>query len=856
MRTGRNSFCPVFDVYRERRTFPNISNGTRMSRENTRMGALPLGMGLVLSLRDRRAGDRLAAGDKAAGLHLLLTRGFPVPPGFCILPYPVKIGSAESLRGLPPDFHRAVSETYRRLGGLVAVRSAAARSGCSPAILGLNGEESTVRAVARCMTATAGRDHLDGYRPVVVQRLADAVASGTAFSRNPRTGDDTEIVITGRWGISLPEEPAGAKNDLFCLRKYPLYPLHQEIALKVQEIRAGPVGLVHRPLAQERRRIACLAGADLLRLGRLIREVEEKTGYPVEVAWALTGRGFQLLQLGPAPAPPEEPFYMTPEAGGGQGETLRRLSALGTTSGVLSPLAWDLISRGSRVVLDPLLASIGERTLAKVTPLSFVAGRVYCNVTACSLALEQALRLPRGTIESLAKKPDGPLPAALFLRLCLRPVAVLNLRRQLSPGRLAPLLEEMVEETTRFLRILRENHDHQKLAATIEAVDSFLLRRLDLYFRLQLVSRRLARILERLRRWCGPEGVSAGYRLLGQAGLDGPGAGRAVWGIAQGSGEDFDPQAWERFRETFGHWCEGALDPANPRWGDDPGHLKQQWRSFLASAAAHAPRDYAAERGTESEEAAAWLDNRLSGGWGRIVFWRRLAPLRWRERFVAHWTMLADAKSALFRLVHVYRLFLLRAGEALCARGILTEPGEIFLLRLDEIQAALGERPDAERLRTALKHRATARDLYQTIVPPARIDGPYKLAEFTRPAGAETADLLTGEGVSPGVHRGTARIIGSPAQTARMNPGDVIVATSIDTGSAPLFLAAGAVVTELGGRLSDAAVLAREFGRPAVVGAARAGSAITDGDLVEVDGDRGLVRIISRYAPADPPGIA
>ncbi|MGE5599547.1 MAG: PEP-utilizing enzyme, partial [Bacteroidota bacterium] len=85
------------------------------------------------------------------------------------------------------------------------------------------------------------------------------------------------------------------------------------------------------------------------------------------------------------------------------------------------------------------------------------------------------------------------------------------------------------------------------------------------------------------------------------------------------------------------------------------------------------------------------------------------------------------------------------------------------------------------------------------------------------------------------------------------NPGDVVVAVAFDTGYAPLFLAAGAVVTEIGGRLADVAVLAREFGRPAVVGAARAGSAIAEGDLIEVDGDRGLIRIIARRDAIGPP---
>lgn len=813
-----------------------------------------MGMELVLSLRDRRTGDRNTAGDKAAGLHLLLRHGFPVPPGFCVLPCPARIGSAETLRGLPPDFHRAVGDTYRRLGGLVAVRSSVERAAPCPAILGLNGTESTVRAVARCMTSGASdRNHPASYRPVVVQRLVDAVASGTAYSRDPKTGEDAEIVITGRWGIDQKEGADGAKDDLFRLRKYPLYLLQREISHKAQEVRAGPVGLVHRPLPQALRRAPCLKDGDLLRLGLLVRQVEERVGYPVEVAWALTERGFLLLQLGPASVPPEDAFYLTPEAGGGEGEALRRLSAGGLSSGVLSPLAWDVISRGSRAVLEPFLNRGGQRALARLVPLTLVAGRAYCNVTASSLALAEALHLPEGVLRRFAEGPRGAVPMALLLRLVRRPFFILRLWRHLAPGNAAPLCEEMVEETERLSRFLQERHEVQALAAALAAADTLLLRSFDIYLRFLPVSFHLARVLERLRRWCGPGGIPAGYRLLGQAGLDGPGVGHALWEIAHQAREGGDPPSWERFQRTFGHWSVGALDPANPRWGDDPGLLIQQWRPFLEAAAARSPDDYAAERAAESEEAAAWLDDRLARGWGRVLFWRRRAPRRWRAQFVARWAILADAKSALLKLVRVYRRLLLRAGEELCARGLLADPEQIFLLRPAEIQTALLARPDPDALRSALKRRATARNLYRTIDPPVLITGLYRLTDLTPPCPGGDVDLLRGEGASPGVHRGVARIVDQPAALARVNPGDVVVAVAFDTGYAPLFLAAGAVVTEIGGRLADVAVLAREFGRPAVVGAARAGSAIVEGDLIEVDGDRGLIRIIARRAAIDPP---
>jgi len=89
----------------------------------------------------------------------------------------------------------------------------------------------------------------------------------------------------------------------------------------------------------------------------------------------------------------------------------------------------------------------------------------------------------------------------------------------------------------------------------------------------------------------------------------------------------------------------------------------------------------------------------------------------------------------------------------------------------------------------------------------------------------------------------TGHVVLDPAQ-ARLMPGEILVAPSTDPGWTPLFLTAGGLVMEMGGSMSHGAVVAREYGIPAVVGADRATAAIADGDVVVVDGDAGIVRIV------------
>jgi pyruvate,water dikinase len=106
--------------------------------------------------------------------------------------------------------------------------------------------------------------------------------------------------------------------------------------------------------------------------------------------------------------------------------------------------------------------------------------------------------------------------------------------------------------------------------------------------------------------------------------------------------------------------------------------------------------------------------------------------------------------------------------------------------------------------------------------------------------------LVRGNAASPGVARGQARIVRSLAEAHQLRPGEVLVTESTLPPWTPLFAIACAVVTEVGGLLSHAAVIAREYRIPAVVGARVATALIGDGQMIEVDGDQGVVRLLDQ----------
>jgi pyruvate,water dikinase len=112
------------------------------------------------------------------------------------------------------------------------------------------------------------------------------------------------------------------------------------------------------------------------------------------------------------------------------------------------------------------------------------------------------------------------------------------------------------------------------------------------------------------------------------------------------------------------------------------------------------------------------------------------------------------------------------------------------------------------------------------------------------PIDSTEADVLRGTAASVGIARGAARVALGPDDFRRIQPGDIIVCPSSNPSWVPVFTIAGGLVTNTGGLLSHAAVVAREFGLPAVVGVRDATTTIADGRLVEIDGTLGTIRLL------------
>jgi phosphohistidine swiveling domain-containing protein len=194
-------------------------------------------------------------------------------------------------------------------------------------------------------------------------------------------------------------------------------------------------------------------------------------------------------------------------------------------------------------------------------------------------------------------------------------------------------------------------------------------------------------------------------------------------------------------------------------------------------------------------------------------------------------------------------------GRRLVAERILDDADDVLMLTYDELRVAALDLAATDP-RTTVERRRAELDAYAHVAAPKLLgtlpsgpppDSPLirMAAKFaTPPSPPSEPDTVAGFAGSAGCATGVARVVRSLADAERLAPGDVLVAETTAPPWTPLFAVAAAVVTDTGGVLSHSAVVAREYGIPAVVGAGDATAVIRDGDVVEVDGAAGVVRIV------------
>jgi len=283
-----------------------------------------------------------------------------------------------------------------------------------------------------------------------------------------------------------------------------------------------------------------------------------------------------------------------------------------------------------------------------------------------------------------------------------------------------------------------------------------------------------------------------------------------------------DSRDLTRFLRVHGDRPFEEFELLQPSWSDRP-DLFRRMISLLGSDA----------------DGPGGLDQRPTGGAspnGQRISLPQFLSLSALHRSIH---LREQTKYALLLRYRWIREIVRSAADLLTVDGVLKDPGDIFFLEYPDVIGALrGNLPDArERVRRGRLEYERNRSL----TPPSLIGGAWIPAERKKPGGRK---VLQGIGCSTGIATGKARVLRSISEAESLNPGEIIVSPALDPGWAPFLTLAKGIVTEIGGRLSHVATIAREMGLPAIAKVEGATAAIRTGDSLTVDGANGTVTIL------------
>ncbi|MEU7827997.1 PEP/pyruvate-binding domain-containing protein [Nonomuraea sp. NPDC049129] len=817
-------------------------------------------MKLVAPLNAFGRGDLALAGGKGANLGELVKNGFPVPGGFVVTTAAYDlVADGHDTRTyfenveIPPDLHEAITGAYAELGGgPVAVRSSAtaedlpgaAFAGQQDTYLNIVGAEAVVDAVRRCWGSLwteravayrekRGVDTAEVRIAVVVQRMVQSEAAGVLFTANPVTGDRTQIVVDASSGLGEAVVSGLVTPDHYVLdasgRVASFTPGRREVVIRGT---AGG-GVVHEtgdPATGE-----ALPRAALAELARLASEVAARFGRPQDIEWAYAGGRVSLVQARPMTALPPAPV------------------------GPLNPVQRKVGS----VLLEYL--PVRPYPIDMTTWLPYGPAGMMAEVAAAfgiKGVFEDFLQEEDGVVYRLV--PRSPRVTAGLLAI---PFRLVRRARHYDPARWT--------EDPRFQTFLAANRE---LAARYLASMSWpeLIRvprqaldlvrpvtdlRTDYLPGTGLALLRLLVAVKLLRR-----GALFGELMTG-ARTRTSDANQALEELAEEARAtgalDADPMPsgfaakLRDFLAEYGH--RETVTPilvTPPTWGEAPEIVLGTIRVLAAKpptpVTAATTADGAAADGAATDRAAA----EASGAFERLLRHPLLGAGRRRAR-VVRWVEAARAGHAFREDSHFYftlplpilRRSLLEIGARLRDAAVLQRPEDVFHLRLEELESIKGLAGSDEcldGLRAAVQQRAAKREELSGV----RLIDPRAIFPV-RDAGDA---IVTGTPAGGGSATGPVKVIRDPAEFGSLTSGDVLVCPYTNPSWTPLFQRAAAVVVDTGSAASHAAIVAREYGIPAVMGTAGGTSTLVDGQVVTVDGDAGTVVIAHLSGDADPAG--
>jgi len=859
----------------------------------------------VLSLEDIGKTEAGLAGGKGTNLgELSRINGVRVPAGFCVTTDAFRLimmtapgigdpldrlsrldpGEREAIATLsaqirqtiegtviPDDLAAAITRSVTRLGeqAACAVRSSATAedlptasfAGQQDTYLNVVGLAAILEHVRRCWASLFTEravtyrmrnrfDHRKVSMAVVVQRMIFPQAAGILFTADPVTSNRRVVSIEAGFGLGEALVAGLVNADVYKVRDGEI--AAKAVAAKQLAIQARPGGGTQEvPIEPEIQKQAALTDVQIVRLAQLGRRIEAHFGHPQDIEWCLADDEFQIVQSRPITT-----LFPIPAASD-QGNHV--YVSVGHQQMMTDPM-------------KPLGLSMWQLTTPR--PMSEAGGRLFVDVTQTlgspasrpgllkalgrsDPLIEDALQtiLDRGDfIPAVPDEEPGEPPVysrpvtietdpAIVTGLVKRSQAsIATLKREIQAKSGPELLDFILSDVEELRRILFDPESLQVIMAGMQATWS---------------------LNEHLEAWLGEKNAvdtltqsvsdnvtsQMGLALLDVADVIRPYP--DVVAFLQHAGhEDFLEElpalaggreardAIQAYLDTYGMRCVGEIDITKPRWSERPTTLVPlilgNIRNFEPGAGQRR-FEQGRENARKKERELLLRLRALPDGEPKAEEAKRMI-----DRIQTFTGYREYPKYGMVSRYFVYKQALLSEAERLVQASVLRDSEDIFYLRLSELRDVVRAHHVDDEL---IGQRRDAFRSYQALTPPRvltsdgeAVEGRYRRTDV--PAGA-----LTGLPVSAGTVEGRARVILDMAG-AEFEEGDILVTAYTDPSWTPAFVAIEGLVTEVGGLMTHGAVIAREYGLPAVVGVDRATRLIRDGQRIRVHGADGYIEIL------------
>jgi rifampicin phosphotransferase len=859
----------------------------------------------VLGFREVDQTQVAVVGGKGAHLgQLSRIGGVHVPAGFCVTTAafrrvmadaPSIDGRLDQLSRLNPDDRDAIralsAEIRRAVEGILvpddlaapiiqalarfgeeaayAVRSSATAedsptasfAGQHDTYLNVVGPAAILEHVSRCWASLFteravtyrlrnGVDHRKVHMAVVVQQMVSPDAAGILFTADPVTSNRKVATVEAGFGLGEALVSGLVSADVYRVRDGEV--VDKTVATKQLAIHPSPDGGTReRAIEPELQRQPALTDAQVVRLAQLGRRIEAHFGGPQDIEWCLVDGGFQIVQSRPITT-----LFPIPESGDRGNHVYISVGHQQMMTDPMKPLGlsfWQLTTprpmaeAGGRLFVDVTerLASPASRDAL----LEMVGKGDPLIRDALQTVLDRGDFVPSLPEEAPAAPPAGGAPApietdpGIVAELIERGQASMAaVKRDIRTKSGSDLFDFILEDLQELKRVLFDPRGLQVIMAGMDAT-WWLNEQLQTW----LGEKNAADTLTQ----SAPNNVTSemGLALLDVADVIRPYPDVVAFlqdvedegfldGLTELAGGREARDAIRAYLDKYGMRCVGEIDITRPRWSERPTTLVPL---ILGNIENFEPGE--SERRFEQGRQEAWKKEQ--------ELLERLRALPNGERKADEVKRMIDRlrtfvgyreypKYGMISRYFVYKQALLEEAERLVRAGLLREREDIFYLTFQELHDVVRTRQVDEQL---IRRRAAAFRAYQTLTPPRVLtsDGEAVAGAYRRddaPAGA-----LVGLPVSAGIVEGRARVILDMAE-ADLEAGDILVTAYTDPSWSPLFVTIKGLVTEVGGLMTHGAVIAREYGLPAVVGVDHATRLIQDGQRIRLNGTNGYVEIL------------